>query len=60
MADNIVVKTDPAGNIKVDKEKSTEKIDGIVALIMGLARATVNPSDDGISIYDERDMIILG
>jgi phage terminase large subunit-like protein len=60
MADNIVVKTDPAGNIKVDKEKSSEKIDGIVALIMGLARATVNPPDDDGSIYDERDMIILG
>ncbi|QRN84846.1 terminase [Clostridia bacterium] len=59
MADNIVVRMDPAGNIKVDKEKSAEKIDGIVALIMGLARATVNPPDD-VSIYDERDMIILG
>jgi len=59
MADNIVVRTDPAGNIKVDKEKSSEKIDGVVALIMGLARATVNPTGDGGSIYDERDMIIL-
>ena len=60
MADNIVVRTDPAGNIKVDKEKSSEKIDGIVALIMGLARAMVNPEDEGSSIYDRRDMIILG
>jgi phage terminase large subunit-like protein len=59
MADNIVVRTDPAGNIKVDKDKSVEKIDGIVAMIMGLARATVNPPDDGVSIYDKRDMIIL-
>jgi phage terminase large subunit-like protein len=59
MADNIVVRTDPAGNIKVDKEKSSEKIDGVVALIMGLARATVNPSGGDGSIYDERDMIIL-
>lgn len=60
MADNIVVRTDPAGNLKVDKEKSSEKIDGIVALIMGLARATVNPPDESSSIYDDRDMIILG
>jgi phage terminase large subunit-like protein len=60
MADNIVIRTDPAGNIKVDKEKSSEKIDGIVALIMGLARAMVNPTDEGSSIYDRRDMIILG
>jgi phage terminase large subunit-like protein len=60
MADNIVVRRDPAGNIKVDKEKSSEKIDGIVAMIMGLARAAVNPPEDDGSIYDERDMIILG
>ena len=38
MMDNIYVKTDPAGNIKPDKEKSTEKIDGAVALIMALVK----------------------
>jgi phage terminase large subunit-like protein len=59
MADNIVVRRDPAGNIKVDKEKSSEKIDGVVAMIMGLARAAVNPPEDEGSIYDKRDMIIL-
>ena len=31
--DNIHIRTDPAGNIKADKEKSTEKIDGAVATI---------------------------
>jgi phage terminase large subunit-like protein len=30
MMDNIFIRTDPAGNIKLDKEKSTEKIDGTV------------------------------
>ena len=39
MADNVVARMDPAGNIKPDKEKSAEKIDGIVALIMGIDRA---------------------
>ena len=39
MMDNIFIRTDPAGNIKADKEKSTEKIDGAVAAIMGLDRA---------------------
>jgi len=39
MADNMVVKTDPAENIKPDKSKSTERIDGMVALIMALDRA---------------------
>lgn len=37
--DNIYIRTDPAGNIKADKEKSTEKIDGAVATIMALDRA---------------------
>ena len=36
MMDNIYIRTDPAGNIKADKEKSTEKIDGAVATIIGL------------------------
>lgn len=39
MMDNIFIKTDPAGNIKPDKEKSIEKIDGVVATIMALDRA---------------------
>jgi phage terminase large subunit-like protein len=39
MAENAVVRIDPAGNIKPDKEKSPEKIDGIVALVMALDRA---------------------
>ena len=39
MMDNIYVRTDPAGNIKPDKEKSTERIDGAVATIMALDRA---------------------
>lgn len=37
---NLVAATDPAGNIKPDKRKSVEKIDGAVALIMALDRAT--------------------
>ena len=39
MMDNIFIRRDPAGNIKPDKEKSTEKIDGAVAMIMALDRA---------------------
>lgn len=59
MADNIVVRTDLAGNIKEDKEKSSDKIDGMVALIMALARAQFNPLGDD-SVYDESDLIICG
>src|SRR5262245_476466 len=56
MADNMVVRTDPAGNIKPDKEKSKKKIDGIVALIMALALAIRN-AGTGRSIYEERGVL---
>lgn len=42
MADNLVVVTDAANNVKPDKKKSREKIDGIVAAIMALSRAIVS------------------
>lgn len=44
-ASNLTVATDPAGNIKPDKERSTERIDGIVATIMALGRAIQAPTD---------------
>jgi phage terminase large subunit-like protein len=59
MMDNIFVRTDPAGNIKPDKEKSTERIDGAVATIMALDRALRNAGQVGSSIYDERGIIVL-
>ena len=58
MMDNIFVRTDPAGNIKPDKEKSTEKIDGAVATIMGLDRAIRNEGSTG-SVYDGRGILLL-
>lgn len=59
MMDNIFVKTDPAGNIKPDKEKSTEKIDGAVALIMALDRAIRGGNSNGGSIYDLRGLLSI-
>ncbi|HEM2817175.1 TPA: terminase large subunit [Streptococcus suis] len=56
MGQNVVMRQDPAGNIKPDKEKSVEKIDGIVALIMGLDRCIRHQTDDG-SVYDERGIL---
>jgi phage terminase large subunit-like protein len=58
MANNVVVKQDPAGNIKPDKGKSIEKIDGIVATIMALELAIRNLNVKG-SIYGEREMRFL-
>lgn len=59
MMDNIYIRTDPAGNIKPDKAKSTEKIDGVVATIMALNRAIRNEGETGDSIYDERGLLLL-
>ncbi len=57
--DNIYIRTDPAGNIKADKEKSTEKIDGAIATIMGLDRAIRCGNDSGESVYDSRGLIVF-
>ena len=45
MAGNVAAKTDPADNIKPDKEESTERIDGIVTLIMSLGVAITQMSE---------------
>ncbi len=59
MMDNMYIRTDPAGNIKADKEKSMEKIDGAVVTIMALDRAIRCRNDNGQSVYDERGLIFL-
>ena len=59
MMDNIFVRTDPAGNIKPDKEKSSEKIDGAVATIMALDRAIRNDGVSTGSVYDERGILVF-
>ena len=51
MMDNVYVRQDPAGNIKMDKEKSTEKIDAAVATVMALDRAIRNQGSEG-SVYE--------
>lgn len=59
MMDDIFVRTDPAGNIKPDKEKSTERIDGAVATIMALDRAIRNGGGPVGSVYDERGLLLI-
>ena len=57
MTDNVYVRTDPAGNIKMDKEKSTERIDGAVIAVMALDRTIQNEGSND-SAYNERGIII--
>lgn len=59
MNDCCSVKQDSKDNIfpvKPDRHKSSKRIDGIVALIMALDRATRN---EGESIYDRQDLKII-
>ena len=56
-AANVVVQQDPAGNLKPSKDKSTERIDGIVALVIALSRAI--DGDETGNVYDERGLLTL-
>ena len=47
MAANVALSTDPAANIKIDKSKSHERVDGMVALVMAVGRA-VSHEDEGV------------
>jgi phage terminase large subunit-like protein len=57
-ASNVAVSQDPAGNIKPDKAKSTEKIDGIAAMVDAIARAMIRPAVEQ-SVYETRGLLTL-
>lgn len=59
MLSSTVVKSDPAGNIKPDKEKSVQKIDGIVASIMALGEWMTAQADDDSNPYEGRGLLTL-
>ena len=52
MVSNARVKMDEAGNVKPDKKKSNERIDGVVAGIMAAGLAALDDSED-VSPYSE-------
>jgi phage terminase large subunit-like protein len=57
MAANAIVRHGVRGNIRLDKEKSGDKVDGLAATAMAMARAII-VQDTG-SIYDKRGVLIL-
>lgn len=59
MLASTLVKTDPAGNIKPGKEKSTQKIDGIVAAIMALGEWMTAQANDERNPYENRGLLTL-
>lgn len=57
---NAVVTTDSAGNIKPDKSKAADRIDGVVATVMALGRIIASSGGDGgPSVYEERGVRML-
>ena len=56
MMHNIYAKTESAGNIKQDKEKRTDRIDGAVAFVMALGRVIRN--EKLYSVYDKRILLL--
>jgi phage terminase large subunit-like protein len=58
MASNAVVRHGMRGEIRLDKEKSGDKVDGIAALAMALSRAMVQTST--VSIYERRGVLVVG
>lgn len=60
-ADNMMVYRDSNDNVKPNKQKATGRIDGMVALIMGLDRAIRHEAadDSGPSIYETRGPLVF-
>lgn len=57
-AANAIAVRDPAGNRKLDKAKSTGRIDGMVALAMAFGIASVGQEEQG-TIYDSMGVMTL-
>jgi phage terminase large subunit-like protein len=56
-ADNMMVYRDSNDNLKPNKQKATGRIDGMVALIMGLDRAIRHEAKSEPSVYETRGVI---
>jgi phage terminase large subunit-like protein len=56
MLSGCMIVRDSADNVKVAKQKSTTRVDGIIASIMAVAGAM---ADKGPSVYQRRGLITL-
>lgn len=56
MMSSVAIQRDPAGNIKPDKRKSSQKIDGVVASIMALGEMMTAMADEDSNPYNSRGL----
>jgi phage terminase large subunit-like protein len=59
MGYNAVAKKGPAGIEKPDKDTATERMDGIVAMVMAIGRMMLQDARGGKSVYERRGMLTL-
>jgi phage terminase large subunit-like protein len=58
-AANAVVIKDPAGNRKLDKSKSTGRIDGMQSLVMMIGLASLPMDEEEVNIYERRGLVLI-
>ncbi|MCJ7676770.1 MAG: terminase large subunit [Anaerolineales bacterium] len=58
MADNVTIARDSADNLKIDKAKSTERVDGMTAMAMAIGLAMLQPAETK-SVYEERGILSI-
>lgn len=49
MASNVELSEDPAGNIKINKAKSTDKVDGMVAVVMAIGEYMTQKNNNNLN-----------
>lgn len=59
MTDNLAVSQDPAGNVKPDKARAAEKIDGWSALTIAMSEAMVAPAPKKSAYADGGDLRVV-
>jgi phage terminase large subunit-like protein len=59
MMSNVELTRDPNDNYKPDRKKSTDKIDGVVALVMAIGEWITDMADDDSSYYDDNDLVFI-
>jgi phage terminase large subunit-like protein len=58
MISNLRVRSDPAGNVKIDKSKSADKVDGAIAAVMSLDRA-LRAGPPTVPVYETRGLMTV-
>jgi phage terminase large subunit-like protein len=59
MNGNVVLARDPAGNIKIDKAKARNKVDGMVSSVMGIGEAMGADNNSGYIYEGDRGLLVL-